>query len=111
MPGSGLTDKTEAFPVSAGARKAAPSSPEPLLPEVRQVNPGETHLLCRCGRSPRLPDCPVDCTAGLRLEPARQQFLLLCRCGRSRQLPYCDGRHARPAPGLAARWRRFWSGR
>jgi len=82
-----------------------------VLPEVRQVCPGDTYLLCRCGRSPQLPDCPAACAAALRLEPVRQQLLLLCRCGRSRNLPYCDGRHARPAPGFLARWRRFWLGR
>jgi len=80
------------------------------LPEVRQVNPGETHLLCRCGRSPALPDCPADCSEGLRLQPVRQQLLLLCRCGLSRRLPYCDGSHSPPAEGLAARWRRFARG-
>lgn len=81
-----------------------------VLPEVRQVSPGETHLLCRCGRSPALPDCPSDCADGLLLQPARQQFLLLCRCGLSRRLPYCDGSHSPPADGLKARWRRFAKG-
>ena len=80
------------------------------LPEVRQVNPGETHLLCRCGRSSVLPDCPGDCPEGLRLTPERQQFLLLCRCGLSQRLPYCDGSHNPPAQGLKARWRRFARG-
>jgi CDGSH-type Zn-finger protein len=83
---------------------------DPLLPEVRQVSPGETHLLCRCGRSSALPDCPSDCTDGLLLRPARQQYLLLCRCGQSRRLPYCDGSHSPPAEGLKARWRRFAKG-
>jgi CDGSH-type Zn-finger protein len=80
------------------------------LPEVRQVSPGETHLLCRCGRSPVLPDCSPGCADGLLLEPVRQQFVLLCRCGRSRRMPYCDGSHNPPAPGLKARWRRFAKG-
>ena len=83
---------------------------DPKLPEVRQVNPGETHLLCRCGRSPVLPDCSPGCAEGLRLEPVRQQFVLLCRCGLSQRLPYCDGSHSPPAEGLRARWRRFAKG-
>jgi CDGSH-type Zn-finger protein len=82
----------------------------PIRPEVRQVGPGETLLLCRCGRSPVLPDCPAPCSAGLRLEPVREQRLLLCRCGRSRRLPYCDGSHSPSAPSLNAKWRRFWYG-
>lgn len=82
----------------------------PKLPEVRQVSPGECHLLCRCGRSPALPDCSPDCAEGLRLEPVRAQFVLLCRCGLSRRLPYCDGSHSPPAEGLRARWRRFARG-
>ncbi|MFZ3206262.1 MAG: CDGSH iron-sulfur domain-containing protein [Pseudomonas sp.] len=82
----------------------------PALPEVRQVNPGETHRLCRCGRSPVLPDCSAGCAEGLCLEPVRQQFLLLCRCGESRRLPYCDGSHSPPAESLKTRWRRFAKG-
>ncbi|MGL4315013.1 MAG: CDGSH iron-sulfur domain-containing protein [Pseudomonas sp.] len=77
---------------------------------MRQVRPGETLLLCRCGRSPELPDCPSSCTQGLRLEPRREQMLLLCRCGQSQRMPYCDGSHSPPAPGLVARWRRFTQG-
>jgi CDGSH-type Zn-finger protein len=80
------------------------------LPEVRQVNPGETLLLCRCGRSPALPDCSAGCAEGLRLEPVRQQFLILCRCGRSQRLPYCDGSHNPSVDGLRARWQRFIRG-
>lgn len=80
----------------------------PILPEVRLVKPGETLLLCRCGRSPVLPDCA--CSDGLRLLPAREQRLLLCRCGQSRRLPYCDGSHNPPASGLRARWQRFTRG-
>lgn len=83
---------------------------ESRLPEVRQVNPGETHLLCRCGRSPVLPDCPPGCTEGLCLQPARQQRVLLCRCGLSRRLPYCDGSHSPPVEGFRERWRRFTQG-
>ncbi|MES2819633.1 MAG: CDGSH iron-sulfur domain-containing protein [Pseudomonadota bacterium] len=79
-----------------------------LLPEVRQVQPGDTLLLCTCGRSPALPDCHAPCTQGLRLPIKRAQRLLLCRCGKSRQLPYCDGSHQAPAPGFTARWRRFF---
>ncbi|MGE8498352.1 MAG: CDGSH iron-sulfur domain-containing protein [Pseudomonas sp.] len=83
----------------------------PPLPEVRQVRPGETLLLCRCGRSPVLPDCSGEpCTDGVRVDVVREQHLLLCRCGASRQLPYCDGSHNPPAPGLVAKWRRFWRG-
>ena len=82
----------------------------PKLPEVRQVCPGETHLLCRCGRSSTLPDCPSDCTDGLSLRPARQQILLLCRCGLSARMPYCDGSHSPPTKGLRARWQRFTKG-
>ncbi|MEK1905468.1 MAG: CDGSH iron-sulfur domain-containing protein [Pseudomonas sp.] len=85
-------------------------SPVVLLPEVRQVQPGETLLLCRCGRSPKLPDCPSGCPDGLRLEPLREQRLLLCRCGQSQRLPYCDGSHNPPAEGIRARWRRFTQG-
>ena len=83
---------------------------EPILPEVRQVNPGETYLLCRCGRSPTLPDCSPGCTAGLHLQPVRRQILLLCRCGLSARLPYCDGSHNPPTAGLRARWQRFAKG-
>ncbi len=67
--------------------------PALILPEVRQIEPGAPLLLCRCGRSPTLPDCPVGCTQGLALLPSRRMHLILCRCGRSKQLPYCDGRH------------------
>lgn len=84
-----------------------PEQPDPILPEVRQVKPGETHLLCRCGRSSALPDCASQCPDALRLEPLREQHLLLCRCGQSRRLPYCDGSHNPPLSGLRARWRRF----
>ncbi|WP_328822203.1 CDGSH iron-sulfur domain-containing protein [Aquipseudomonas guryensis] len=84
--------------------------PTLILPEVRQVKPGETHLLCRCGRSSALPDCSSFCPEALRLEPVREQRLLLCRCGRSQRLPYCDGSHNPPVDGLRARWRRFSSG-
>lgn len=87
-----------------------PGESAPIRPEVRQVRPGETLLLCCCGRSPALPDCPSSCVAGLRLEPVREQRLLLCRCGRSRRLPYCDGSHSPSAPSLNAKWRRFWYG-
>lgn len=87
-----------------------PKQPIPILPEVRQVKPGETHLLCRCGRSSVLPDCTLLCPTALRLEPDREQHLLLCRCGQSQRLPYCDGRHNRPVDGLWARWRRFIAG-
>ena len=80
---------------------------DPKLPEVRQVNPGETHLLCRCGRSPVLPDCSPGCAEGLPLEPVRQQFVLLCRCGLSQRLPYCDGSHQAPARGWKAKYLRF----
>ncbi|HBX56048.1 CDGSH iron-sulfur domain-containing protein [Pseudomonas sp. UBA2684] len=86
------------------------NSQDPLLPEVRQVKPGDCLLLCRCGRSSVLPDCAAACPDGLRLEPLREQFLLLCRCGQSQRLPYCDGRHNAPAPGVRAKWRRFWRG-
>jgi CDGSH-type Zn-finger protein len=82
----------------------------PILPEVRQVEPGATLLLCRCGRSPQLPDCSPGCSHGLRLEPVQQQLLLLCRCARSRHLPYCDGSHNPPVQGFRERWRRFWRG-
>ena len=84
--------------------------PLPILPEVRLVQPGETHRLCRCGHSSLLPDCDRDCTLALRLAPVREQRLLLCRCGRSADLPYCDGRHNPPAPGLRDKWRRFRAG-
>ncbi|MDD0844770.1 CDGSH iron-sulfur domain-containing protein [Pseudomonas sp. Gutcm_11s] len=83
---------------------------DPILPEVRQVSPGETHLLCRCGRSSALPDCSSNCTDGLLLQPVRQQFVLLCRCGLSARMPYCDGSHNPPAVGLKARWQRFSKG-
>ncbi|MGQ7956596.1 CDGSH iron-sulfur domain-containing protein [Pseudomonas sp. SP16.1] len=84
--------------------------PLPILPEARLVKPGETHRLCRCGRSSTLPDCNRACADALRLTPVREQRLLLCRCGRSADLPYCDGRHSPPAPGLRDKWRRFRSG-
>lgn len=86
------------------------SPQDPVLPEVRQVKPGDTLLLCRCGRSPWLPDCVSACTDVLELLPEREQFLLLCRCGQSRCLPYCDGSHNRPVSGLKARWLRFYRG-
>ncbi|MGB4073355.1 CDGSH iron-sulfur domain-containing protein [Pseudomonas sp.] len=84
--------------------------PAPILPEVRQVKPGDTLLLCRCGRSPQLPDCSTGCSAGLHVLPQREQFLLLCRCGQSQCLPYCDGSHNRPVNGLKTRWLRFFRG-
>ncbi|MFG0721934.1 CDGSH iron-sulfur domain-containing protein [Pseudomonas sp. GLN_6] len=77
---------------------------------MRQVKPGDTLLLCRCGRSSQLPDCICACPDALELQPEREQFLLLCRCGQSQRLPYCDGRHNQPVQGLRARWRRFWRG-
>jgi CDGSH-type Zn-finger protein len=82
--------------------------PANILPEVRQVQPGEILLLCSCGRSVQLPDCPADCSSGLRLEVQRQQHLLLCRCAKSRRLPYCDGSHQPATPGLRSRCRRFF---
>ena len=84
--------------------------PSVIFPEVRQVRPGDTLTLCRCGRSPQLPDCSLGCTDALRLDPAREQHLLLCRCGLSRRLPYCDGSHNPPATGFRARWSRFIKG-
>jgi CDGSH-type Zn-finger protein len=89
---------------------SAPEQPDLILPEVRLVKPGETHLLCRCGRSSALPDCSSLCSEALRLEPVREQHLLLCRCGQSQRLPYCDGSHNPPVDGLWARWRRFIAG-
>ncbi len=86
------------------------AKPVPSLPEVRQVKPGDTLLLCRCGRSSQLPDCVSACPGALALSPEREQFLLLCRCGQSQGLPYCDGSHNRPAEGFKARWQRFWRG-
>ncbi|MFP5423095.1 MAG: CDGSH iron-sulfur domain-containing protein [Gammaproteobacteria bacterium] len=86
------------------------SKPAPILPEVRQVKPGDTLLLCRCGRSSQLPDCVSACPDALKLQPEREQFLLLCRCARSQRLPYCDGSHNQPVSGFKARWRRFWRG-
>ncbi|MGH8354452.1 MAG: CDGSH iron-sulfur domain-containing protein [Pseudomonas sp.] len=77
---------------------------------MRQVQPGDALLLCRCGRSPELPACPAACPQGLNLSIGRPQHLLLCRCGRSKRLPYCDGSHSPPAPTLKAKWRRFWTG-
>lgn len=82
-----------------------------ILPEVRLVKPGETHRLCFCGHSPEMPNCTPDCQQPLELRPEREQRLLLCRCNRSAKLPYCDGSHSPPAPGLADKWRRFFSGR
>ncbi|MHA6494244.1 CDGSH iron-sulfur domain-containing protein [Pseudomonas borbori] len=87
-----------------------PDQPAPILPEVRQVQPGDSLLLCRCGRSPRLPDCLAPCADGCELRPVRPQLLLLCRCAKSARLPYCDGSHAPPASGFKDRWRRFWHG-
>ncbi|MCY1353546.1 Iron-binding zinc finger CDGSH type [compost metagenome] len=84
--------------------------PEIPLPEVRLLLPGDSCLLCRCGRSAQLPDCPAGCAEGLPLTARREQRLLLCRCGQSARLPYCDGSHNPPASGLAQRWRRFWKG-
>jgi CDGSH-type Zn-finger protein len=84
--------------------------PAPILPEVRQVKPGDTWLLCRCGRSPQLPDCISACPDLLELRPEREQFLLLCRCARSQRLPYCDGSHNPSVSGFKARWRRFRHG-
>jgi len=81
-----------------------------VLPEVRQVKPGDALLLCRCGRSPQLPDCLSACVDALELLPEREQFLLLCRCGLSQRLPYCDGSHNQPVAGFKARWWRFWRG-
>ncbi|MED5606880.1 MULTISPECIES: CDGSH iron-sulfur domain-containing protein [Pseudomonas] len=78
-----------------------------ILPEVRHVEAGQALRLCRCGRSPTLPDCPADCARALAWVAPREQFLLLCRCGRSADLPYCDGSHAPPTEGWAGRWRRF----
>ncbi|WP_313118418.1 CDGSH iron-sulfur domain-containing protein [Ectopseudomonas guguanensis] len=82
-----------------------------ILPEVRLVKPGETHRLCCCGHSPEMPNCTPGCQQPLELRPEREQRLLLCRCNRSAKLPYCDGSHSPPAPGLADKWRRFFSGR
>lgn len=84
-----------------------PDAGRTILPDVRRVAPGDCLRLCRCGRSPRLPDCPADCPDGLSLAVRRAQYLLLCRCGRSARLPYCDGSHAPAAPSLAEKWRRF----
>ncbi|WXL27062.1 CDGSH iron-sulfur domain-containing protein [Ectopseudomonas mendocina] len=84
--------------------------PAPILPEVRQVKPGDTLSLCRCGRSPQLPDCLQACSDKLELTIQREQLLLLCRCGLSKSLPYCDGRHNRPVDGLGARVQRFFKG-
>lgn len=78
-----------------------------ILPEVRRVEPGQLQRLCRCGRSPTLPDCPADCRDALELSVPRERLLLLCRCGRSASLPYCDGSHAPPTEGWGGRWRRF----
>ncbi|MDU9412471.1 CDGSH iron-sulfur domain-containing protein [Pseudomonas sp. zfem005] len=103
MPASGSTDDAGERPLSATGEGAS-------LPEVRRVEPGATLLLCRCGHSPRLPDCPSDCRQGLSLYIERQQLLILCRCGLSRRLPYCDGSHAPAAPSLKDKWRRFWQG-
>ncbi|WP_241492120.1 CDGSH iron-sulfur domain-containing protein [Pseudomonas sp. TTU2014-080ASC] len=77
---------------------------------MRQVKPGDTLLLCRCGRSPQPPDCPPNCPDTLELTIQREQLLLLCRCGLSENLPYCDGRHNRPVDGLSARLQRFLKG-
>ncbi len=82
----------------------------PVLPEVRQVKPGATLLLCRCGRSSQLPDCVSACPEQLELHVAREQFRLLCRCGQSQRLPYCDGSHSSPVMGVKARWLLFWRG-
>lgn len=89
-------------PAPAVARLA-----DPRLPEVRQVQPGDTLLLCTCGRSARLPDCEQACAQALCLQITRQQHLLLCRCGQSQRLPYCDASHQPGASGLRAKWRRF----
>jgi CDGSH-type Zn-finger protein len=86
------------------------SKSAPFLPEVRQVKPGDALLLCRCGRSSRLPDCLSVCADALELLAEREQFVLLCRCGQSQQLPYCDGSHNPPVPNFKARWLRFWRG-
>ncbi|MBF7731188.1 CDGSH iron-sulfur domain-containing protein [Pseudomonas sp. N040] len=82
--------------------------PAEVLPEVRQVQPGDVLRLCGCGYSAQLPDCPADCVGGLRLQVQRQQHLLLCRCGKSRRLPYCDGSHQPETPGFSSRFRRFF---
>ncbi|WP_342246847.1 CDGSH iron-sulfur domain-containing protein [Pseudomonas sp. OTU5201] len=84
--------------------------PDPILPEVRLLQPGDRCRLCRCGRSAELPDCPSGCPEGLILIAPREQRLLLCRCGQSMRLPWCDGSHSPPTSGLGQRWRRFWKG-
>ncbi|WP_338135410.1 MULTISPECIES: CDGSH iron-sulfur domain-containing protein [Pseudomonadaceae] len=100
---SGSTDDPAGPPLPAPGEEGG-------LPEVRQVEPGVRLLLCRCGHSPRLPDCPLDCRQGLAFQAERPRILLLCRCGRSRRLPWCDGSHAPETVGFKARWRRFWTG-
>ncbi|MFZ6047773.1 CDGSH iron-sulfur domain-containing protein [Pseudomonas sp. CR3202] len=83
---------------------------DPQLPEVRLLQPGDSCLLCRCGRSAQLPDCPSGCPDGLALTVRREQRLLLCRCGQSARLPYCDGSHSPPTATFGQRWRRFCKG-
>ncbi|TWC37070.1 iron-binding CDGSH zinc finger protein [Pseudomonas sp. SJZ079] len=80
-----------------------PDEGAPILPEVRWVKPGDYLSLCRCGRSPTLPDCPAECQSCLYLQPVREQWLLLCRCAGSVRLPYCDGSHAAAACSLKAK--------
>ena len=78
-----------------------------VLPQVRQVRPGDTLLLCNCGRSGTLPDCDSACCGALRIEVVRAQSLLLCCCAKSARLPYCDGSHQPEAIGFRAKWQRF----
>lgn len=79
----------------------------PILPEVVHVHPGDRLPLCRCGFSPRGPDCPADCISDRFLDIHREQYLLLCRCGCSATPPWCDGSHV-PEKGLAASLKGFF---
>jgi CDGSH-type Zn-finger protein len=87
--------------------QSEPPVTQVILPEVRQVQPGDCLQLCNCGRSTTLPDCDAGCSGALRLDITRAQSLLLCCCARSARLPYCDGSHQPEAVGIRAKWRRF----
>ncbi|MBD3220051.1 hypothetical protein GF314_02315, partial [bacterium] len=98
-------DEDASRAASAAADEVAEASDDPVVADTRpalvQLEGGQTHAFCTCGRSQGQPFCDGS-HAGTTFTPLlfsveEDERAALCQCKASANLPYCDGTHARIA--------------